>query len=146
MRAYDDAKAVSRANLEFYRAFETLHLQRMADVWLREPYVKCVHPGAEMLTGYDAVLHSWKEIFEHTERIKFSVHDIDVHVFGDVAWVTLTEAVETGFSRHERGTSVMATNVFERRAGRWYMVHHHASPLMRRISADLSGDGIPEGL
>ena len=141
--SYEDSKAVSRANLRFYRAFEGLDWKQMGAVWLREPHVKCVHPGAEMLVGFEAVMASWKVIFENTERIRFSVRDIDVRVVGDVAWVSLTENVETGFSTHERGSVVAATNIFERRGGEWWLVMHHASPMLRRIGIEIPPDMLP---
>lgn len=144
-RSYEEAKKVARANLAFYRAFEALEVPRMAAIWLRETYVKCVHPGSEMLVGFDAVMASWRAIFQHTEKISFAVHDIDVRVQGDLAWVTLTEAVETHYSANERGTSVAATNVFERRDAKWLMVLHHASPLLRRVGLDAHGETIPGG-
>ena len=144
-RSYEDAKEVARANLAFYRAFEALEMARMEAIWLSEPYVKCVHPGSEMIVGFDGVMASWRSIFQHTEKISFSVHDIDVRVQGDLAWVTLTEAVETHFSANERGTVVAATNVFERRSGRWFMVLHHASPLLRRVGLEAPGESLPGG-
>lgn len=143
LNPYEDQKLVSRINLRFYRAFEALDLPMMRTVWLPDNYVKCVHPGAEMIVGYDAVMASWKQIFEHTDRIRFSVRDIDVRVIGSMAWVTLTESVETGFSEHERGTVVAASNLYEKRDGAWFMIMHHSSPMLRRVSADLPPDALP---
>ena len=42
---------------------------------------------------------------------------------GSAAWVTCNEAPEGEPSALE------AINVFERRDGRWYMVHHQAGPV-----------------
>lgn len=142
-RNYEDAKAVNRVNLAFYRAFESLDLSAMAQVWLRAPYVKCIHPGGEAIVGYESVMASWKSIFENTERIHFSVHDIDVRVAGDLAWVSLTEGVDSGFSAHERGSSVVATNLYERRGGAWKLVLHHASPMLRRVGTEVPPDAFP---
>jgi ketosteroid isomerase-like protein len=142
-RNYEEAKAVSRANLAFYRAFERLDLDAMARAWVKAPYVKCIHPGGETLAGFEAVMASWKTIFENTERIRFSVHDIDVRIAGDLAWVSLTESVDMGFSAYERGTSVAATNLYERRDGAWLLVLHHASPMLRRVGTDIPPDALP---
>jgi limonene-1,2-epoxide hydrolase len=141
---YADTKAVSRANLVFYRAFESLDYERMSAVWLHADYVKCVHPGAEMIVGYEAVMASWRQIFTHTESIRFSVRDIDVRVMGGVGWVTLTECVDSGYSEHERGTVVAACNLFEKRGGQWFLIMHHSSPMLRRVSADLPPETLPE--
>jgi ketosteroid isomerase-like protein len=141
--SYEDTKAVNRANLSFYRAFGSLDAAKMAKVWLAENYVKCVHPGSEMLVGYESVMNSWKTIFENTERIRFNVRDIDVRVVADLAWVSLTEGVDTGYSAHERGSVVAATNIFERRGGEWKMVMHHASPMLRRVGSEIHPDTMP---
>jgi ketosteroid isomerase-like protein len=119
---------VREANAAFYKAFESLDVSRMAEVWLRAGHVRCVHPGGELLTGYDAVLRGWEEIFSHTVSIRFEVSQVSVHLRGDLAWVTAQETVQisahTGFSRGV----MIATNVFERDGGLWRIVHHHAAP------------------
>ena len=46
-----DVADVLEANAAFYRAFESLDVKRMEEVWLRAPYIKCVHPGWGLLVG-----------------------------------------------------------------------------------------------
>lgn len=121
--------AVLEANDAFYRAFESLDLARMESVWLREPCIGCVHPGWALLVGWGPVMESWERIFGATLAMRFTLSDVHVEVRGDLAWVTLTENLE---SRHRDGkvsARVQATNLFEQRDGRWYLVHHHGSPV-----------------
>ena len=61
-----DRGAVLEANAAFYAAFESLDLKRMQEVWLRAPYIKCVHPGWGRLVGWGPVMQSWERIFSGT--------------------------------------------------------------------------------
>jgi ketosteroid isomerase-like protein len=124
-----DVEAVLAANAAFYRAFESLEIARMEAVWLSAPYISCVHPGWQRLVGWGPVMESWGRIFASTLAMRFTLGDVRVETRGDVAWVLLTEGID---SRHRDGkvtAEVEATNVFERRDGRWLLVHHHGSPV-----------------
>ena len=124
-----DVEAVLGANAAFYRAFEHLDIARMEAVWLSAPYISCVHPGWQRLVGWGPVMESWRRIFESTLAMRFTLGDVRVETRGAVGWVVLTEGID---SRHRDGkveAEVEATNVFERRDGRWRLVHHHGSPV-----------------
>ena len=54
---------------------------------------------------------------------------MSVEVSGDFAYVVLVENVmQVAGSRRLEAKSI-ATNVFERMGGQWYLVHHHGSPI-----------------
>ena len=123
----DDAAEIEEANARFYRAFESLDISRMDQVWSHGDHVRCIHPGWRLLSGWEAVRQSWEAIFKGSGEMRFSISDVDVHVDRHVAWVTCTENILS----HARGqvavTALLATNVFERPGGEWLMTHHHAS-------------------
>jgi ketosteroid isomerase-like protein len=125
-----DAAAVEGANARFYRAFETLDIAAMDRVWLHGEHVRCVHPGWPLLCGWDAVRESWRRIFENTEEMRFTLSEVNVSVRGDLAWVTCTENILSEVQGRVSVTAILATNVFERRAAEWQMVHHHASHVL----------------
>ena len=125
----DDCDAVIAANTAFYRAFESLNLTRMEDVWLRAANVKCVHPGWGLLVGWGPVMESWQRIFANTVAMHFTLTGIHVEVVGDLAWVVLTENLESQHREGSAAAQVQATNIFERQEGRWFLVHHHGSPV-----------------
>ncbi len=118
---------IEAANARFYRAFEALDLIEMDAIWAHAEYVRCVHPGWPLLTGWDAVRDSWRVIFENTEEIRFTLGDVDVVASSSFAWVTCTENILSGIRGRITVTSVLATNVFEHGPDGWRMVHHHAS-------------------
>ena len=121
---------VNEVNRRFYEAFESLDIKRMEAIWLREDYIKCVHPGWALLAGWDAVMESWRRIFENTQQMCFTLTNVEVRVQGDLAWVTLYENLASRLQGQTNAAVVLATNIYEQRADGWFMIHHHGSPVM----------------
>lgn len=56
---------------------------------------------------------------------------ITIEVRNTTAYVVLVEnLLQVSGGRTIKAQS-MATNIFEQMAGKWYLVHHHGSPLVR---------------
>jgi ketosteroid isomerase-like protein len=128
-RLLTDEEEVLTANRAFYAALRSLDISLMAQVWSHEDWVRCLHPGWDLLLGWDEVGGSWEEIFRSTEQMMVSISRTLVHVAGDVAWVSCLENVTTAFQNDFSSALVEATNIFQRRQGRWLLVHHHTTPL-----------------
>jgi ketosteroid isomerase-like protein len=124
-----DEEEVLAANRTFYAALHTLDMSLMAQVWLHADWVKCLHPGWDLLMGWDEVGRSWEEIFRSTEQMMVSITRPLVHVAGDVAWISCLENVTTAYQNDFSTAMVEATNIFVRRSGRWLLVHRHTTPL-----------------
>ena len=125
----DVRERVLAANQAFYDAFESLQVTEMHAVWLRAPHICCVHPGWGALVGWGPVMESWERIFDGTLGMHFTLTGVEVEVRGDVAWVVLIENIESHHREGKMSGTVQATNVFERVDGRWWIVHHHGSPV-----------------
>jgi len=125
---------VQRANERFYRAFESLDITKMAAVWVQAERAKCVHPGWDMLSGWEAIRQSWEAIFANTDYMRFVITDVAVHLYGGVAWVTCVENLSDAPDTLQM-VRILATNVYEHNGAEWRVVHHHASPIMRPVSA-----------
>jgi ketosteroid isomerase-like protein len=122
----DDAQVVD-ANARFYRAFESLDLTEMDAVWAHGEHVRCIHPGWCLLAGWEAVRQSWEAIFKGAGEMRFSVTDVRPYASGDLGWVTCTENILSEARGQVAVTTLIATNLFERRGAEWLMIHHHAS-------------------
>lgn len=130
----DETQAVLEANAAFYRAFETLDVQEMEKVWLRASHIKCVHPGWPLLCGWGPIMTSWERIFANTFSMHFTPTNVRVEISGSLAWVVLIEELESqGYDGPSRA-QILATNLFEKRDGQWFIVHHHASPILAASS------------
>jgi len=119
---------ILQANENFYRALQELSLEAMEAVWLPENWVRCIHPGWEVLEGWQAVRESWQRIFANTQFIRVAVGVQLVHVEHSMAWVCCTEKISSAAEGRFDSAHIQATNVFHRRNGSWYLVLHHASP------------------
>ena len=137
----DADTGIEEANARFYRALESGDLERMDDVWAHEDWVRCVHPGWDLLTGWQRVRESWVMIFEGGQKMRASPSDVWIHTTGDLAVVTCTENITVFNEASFDSAQATATNLFVRRHGAWLMVHHHASPIPT-IVPDTSSDTI----
>jgi ketosteroid isomerase-like protein len=125
-----DRKAIIEANGAFYRAFESLEIERMEAIWLREPRIICIHPGWRRLVGWGPVMQSWERIFKSAFEMKFELGDINVTMNDDLAVVVVEENLtQRGYDGGTR-SQVLSTNIFERADNKWMMVLHHGSPVM----------------
>ena len=124
-----EEEKVLESNQNFYSALQNLSLKEMEAVWLPEDWVRCVHPGWDLIEGWEAVRESWQHIFENTTFMRVAVALQSVRVENSVAWVCCTEKIYSAAEGRFDSAHVQSTNIFERRNGNWYVVHHHASPL-----------------
>jgi len=125
-----DHDAVITANRNFYRAFESLDMEQMEKVWLKDRQIVCIHPGWRKLAGWGPVMESWERIFGGVFEMKFDIGDVDVIMTGDLAVLTAEENLTQRGYDGTMKTQVLTTNVFERVGNEWFMVMHHGSPVM----------------
>jgi|SRR5579885_2606408 len=124
-----EEEKVLETNKNFYRALQNLSLEQMECVWLQESWVRCIHPGWNLLEGWEAVRQSWQHIFENTRFMRITIGVQSVRVENSTAWVCCTEKLSSAAEDRFDSGYVQSTNIFECRHGKWYLVHHHASPL-----------------
>lgn len=126
----EDELVVAEANERFYGALEAADLEAMSEVWLHTDWVKCVHPGWELIIGWDAVHDSWERIFAGSGGMRVSAREVRIKIAGDFSWVSCTEnlAIFLDNSSAPITATTTATNLFHRIDSKWLMVHHHASP------------------
>ncbi len=130
-----DQKDILAANARFYSAFAESDLAAMEEIWAREAPVACIHPGWTAIAGRDAVLDSWRAIFDGPAAPRVRAFRPSAHLLGDVAFVTCYEAVGGGL--------LAATNLFVREGGVWLIAHHHAGPTAEAPPRDApDGDGM----
>jgi hypothetical protein len=137
-------QTIQNINIGFYKAFESLSLERMEEVWKHSDDVVCVHPGWDLFKGWMAIRESWMTIFQNTERIQFLITNAKVRAFENiVAVVVCLENIETIINQDKIRTGVIATNIFERQRivnseEKWLMIHHHGSPVSNYVPPNVS--------
>ncbi|KAH6802891.1 Nuclear transport factor 2 family protein [Perilla frutescens var. frutescens] len=122
----EDSKAsVLAANARFYNSFRNGDLAAMQGLWSKGDHVCVVHPGVSGISGNDLVMGSWEFVWADYEfPLEIEIKDVQVHVRGDVGYVTCIEMVKTKGSSWGRH---FASNVFEKVDGQWFICIHHAS-------------------
>jgi ketosteroid isomerase-like protein len=122
-------EAVEQANERFYRALENADLEQMSSIWLPETWVKCVHPGWDLIIGWEKVRESWRQIFDGNVGMRVAATDVDIRVEGDFALVSCYELLAVFLDSNKAPVSARttATNLFQLVDGEWRMIHHHAS-------------------
>jgi ketosteroid isomerase-like protein len=134
-----EVEELRAANERFYKALEELDLEQMQRLWLHEPWVRCIHPGWDVLVGWEQVRESLEQIFASTGWMRVTPTECDIHVFGDVGMVACAENI-TASRDSDVGVAVaQATNLFRRTPEGWRMFHHHASPAPVRVTQPFSG-------
>ncbi len=115
------------ANQNFYQAFNRGDLALMQSVWAQHDSVSCIHPGWEVLRGFDAIISSWENIFVGSENLEIKLSDILVTGAKGMVWVSCQENLFAMSMSGVQVSKVHATNLFEQVEGQWKMVLHHAS-------------------
>lgn len=134
----NDRGAVKEANGRFYEALSNQDLEAMDAVWLHEPWTRCIHPGWEILKGWEAIRRSWSSIFKNAEYLKIRISNIAIQVGTDIAWVICTENIASAHQAEYQTATALATNIFHKVNGQWLLVHHHASPVSVSTPAQVS--------
>ena len=127
------------ANARFYRAIEELDLPGMEALWAHEGWVRCVHPGWDILVGWEAVRQSWEQIFASTRWLRVTPTTIEAAILGEIGAVVCSENI-TATTEGDVGVAVaQATNLFRMTPAGWQMFHHHASPAPVVVTQPFSG-------
>ena len=133
-----EVREVLEANERFYRALNALDLGSMERLWSHGSFVRCVHPGWELIVGWDAVRASWEGIFRASSggpAHSVETADVAVRVVSDLGWVSCIERITLPVRSAGVSSSTslaVATNLFQRspeEGTRWEMILHHASLL-----------------
>jgi len=133
----DDCGLVLQTNSAFYKAFSEKDVGEMERLWLKERSCICIHPSFSPLTGVTDIMSTWKRMFESStgsfQRSWIDPCKIQLTVKATTAVVTCEEHVYARrFVRGQRRKSelvnkLIATNIFRKIQGKWYMTYHHSS-------------------
>ncbi|ACK72431.1 conserved hypothetical protein [Gloeothece citriformis PCC 7424] len=126
-----EKEAVLAVNEAFYRAFEQRDKSAMNLVWWQGAGSLCIHPGGGVLTGWESIRASWESIFRNTQYLEIETEIISAQVGQTLAYLVVRETVLQSSGGRNFKAQSLATNLFQKMAQKWYLVHHHGSPIMR---------------
>ena len=126
-----DKETVLAANQAFYDAFSNRSIAEMNLLWWQGTSSLCIHPRGRVLVGWNAIQASWESIFNNTNSLDIDIEVVKVEVDRSVAYVVVLETVLQSSRGRSLKAQSTATNLFQKMAQKWYLVHHHGSPIMR---------------
>ena len=116
--------SVLSANNQFYEAFRSVDLAMMKKLWSDSEEATCCHPGHPTIFGSKKIVKSWEALFSGGSMPPLRATRQKVALRGNIAWVTCLE------TNGDQPASLEAINIFERKDGHWFMVHHQAAPVL----------------
>jgi ketosteroid isomerase-like protein len=139
-------QTIEESNTRFYKAFESLSIEKMEEAWKHSDDTICIHPGWEILTSWTAIRESWVRIFQNSRLIKFSITNIKIRAFENVAIVVCLENIDSVTEdKNSVRMGVIATNIFEKQNvnnnkynNQWLMIHHHGSAVANYMVPNVS--------
>ena len=131
MTDLSDKEIILERNQAFYNAFSKRDINQMTLVWWQGSTSVCIHPGGNVLIGWDTIRDSWKSIFRNTDFLEIDLEIIKVEIDQALGYVVVGETVLQSIRGKKLKGQSIGTNVFQKMAQKWYLVSHHGSPIMR---------------
>jgi ketosteroid isomerase-like protein len=125
----DDKADVLAANTQVEQVFSKLDVKAIEATWAQDGSVSVIHPASKApILGWEAVQKSYADHPVRYTDFSVVMDNPNVTINGNVAWVV---GIEKVYAHRASGDvldiSALATNIFEKRGGKWLLVHHHAS-------------------
>ena len=122
---------IIKVNQAFYRSFEKKDIDAMSNIWSQGTGSICIHPGWDVLRGWQEIRKSWEKIFKNTNYIEINLDIISIEIRHELAYIVLIENIMQVATGRRIEAKSIATNILEFMGGKWYFVSHHASPILR---------------
>jgi len=103
---------------------------------LNDPISQCIHPGWDVLTGFDKIMVSWQKIFSSGHDLEIKLSHIEVTTSENLAWVTCQENLFSIFSSGVQLSKGLSSNLFKKVNEEWKVILHHASPVSGRPTVE----------
>ncbi|MDO9713350.1 YybH family protein [Paracraurococcus lichenis] len=128
-----DAEGVRAAASAFYAALNARDIGAMEALWARDANPVMIHPSGPFArspaVGWEAVQRSFAEAWPRFAEWSVRVDEMRVRVGQGWAVVLATTPVHVKMQGSDAASdyTALATIVYERRDGRWLIIHQHVS-------------------
>ena len=135
---------VRKASKQFYAGLNSMangDSGPLANIWSHDAGVTTLHPIGGRDIGWAAVRGSFEQVAKLASKGKVELKDQLIRVVGDLAYEVGIEYGQITLAGEPVTIEHRVTNIYQRQAGEWKMVHHHTdiSPAMidvlRRLQA-----------
>ena len=128
MTAKDEVREASK---QFYNALNRMangNSGAMSDIWSHGPLVTALHPVGSRSVGWESVKESFAQVAQIASDGEIELKDQLVHVAGEVAYEVGVEHGQLKLAGQQVRIEHRVTNIYQREAGAWKMIHHHTDP------------------
>jgi ketosteroid isomerase-like protein len=134
---------VRNASRQFYAALNRMangDAGALSDIWSHDAAATALHPIGGREVGWEAVRKSFEQVAQLASDGGIELVDQIIHISGTLAYEVGVEQGEFTLAGEPVKMEVRVTNVYQREAGAWKMIHHHTdtSPAMMDILSRLS--------
>jgi ketosteroid isomerase-like protein len=141
---------VRNASKQFYAALNRMangDASSLAASWSHGPTVTVMHPIGGRQVGWDAVRVSFEQVAQLAADGQIELKDQLIHVAGDLAYEVGREQGRVTLAGHPIALEYRVTNIYQREAGLWKMIHHHTdtSPTMLDVLSRLQAGSAQAG-
>ena len=131
-----DTNDVQFANETFYKALSAGSIEGISAACAHDDDVTALHENSKRVAvGWQAVLDTWKAIpFDAFSELSVEMSDPTIKVNGLIARVVGLEKVRGKMKDgQDFAWTALGTNIYEKRDGKWLIVHHHASKVAEEL-------------
>jgi ketosteroid isomerase-like protein len=117
-----DNNEVQVANDAFYKALSAGSIDGISAACAHDADVTALHENSK------AVAVGWQAVFDAFSELSVVMSDPVIKVSGSIARVVGLEKVRGKMKDgQDFAWTALGTNIYEKRDGKWLIVHHHAS-------------------
>jgi ketosteroid isomerase-like protein len=116
-----------RALSQFYAAFNTRDLGKMAQNWAQVDEIAMDNPLGGIKRGWNDIQNAYKLIFSGPAQVSVEFYDYTLHQSQDIFYVVGRERGEFRLGETVVKLIIRTTRIFRRLGGEWKQVHHHGS-------------------
>lgn len=122
--------ALLEINKSYYKAFENFDLETMAQIWSNTDDVVCIHPGWDILVGWEKVKEGWNKIFMEETLLKFTIRKPNVIIRDKVGIISCIEEIFISSRETISQTFIATTNLYQETEKGLKLFYHHSSPVL----------------
>lgn len=122
--------ALLEINKSYYKAFENFDIETMAQIWSNTDDVVCIHPGWDILVGWEKVKEGWNKIFMEETLLKFTIRNPNVIIRDKVGIISCIEEIFISSRETISQTFIATTNLYQETTNGLKLFYHHSSPVL----------------
>lgn len=132
-----------QALIDFYEAFNTQNLERMAQNWAQTDEVVMANPLGGLARGWEQIRAVYERLFHGPVRVTVEFYDYTLHSTTEWFYAVGRERGEARVGETVIALDIRTTRIYRVMGGAWRQVHHHGSiddpALLARYQAAVQG-------